>query len=661
MKKLSIGSKIAAGFAVVIILTLLMGAASYYAMRVIMKGTVDQNEIGMPVHDLAFAVRPTVKDTIIAYMRTIAYNDDKYYEDVWKDLLKVEDTINKLRAITRDNPDATDRIGDDLLLRLITMMKDWTVCLKEYKQITVDVKASMATINRAGGVVIDRLQVFLKNMKVLLLEQEIGNASGDLEAGKRRISRLEYAEDCIFNMQKIIATIWETNSTKSYQAVLPMRELLQKEYDYTVNVMLPDTKVPANKEALENVVIAMKEFQKAMNDYIKNSERQAELLILSKNLSNSANDLASEVANDAVQQMIDGNNDVIDIIKNNQTIIIGLGSFSVLLAIFIAIMITRMITLPVGEVVRSFAQLVKRDFKVSFAPAMLGRGDEMGRLVRDFDNVCDSLSLSMRELNSASETVAVASSQISQGNRDLSDRTQQQASAVEETASALEQMTSSVKNTAANASQASKLANQARRTAAQGGEVVERTVTAMREVTDSSHKINAIINVVNEIAFQTNLLALNAAVEAARAGEAGKGFAVVAGEVRNLAGRSSDAAKEIQSLISDSVIKVESGNALVAESGRLLQAIIGDVQKVADTIDEMNTASQEQATGIEEINRAMGQMDQGIQQNAALVEEISAASDNLNSAASMALEQVRQFALRELSSSKPQYRALPGV
>ncbi len=283
--------------------------------------------------------------------------------------------------------------------------------------------------------------------------------------------------------------------------------------------------------------------------------------------------------------------------------------------------------------------------------------DEVARLEKAFALMCAKLSEVMESLRGSSESVSQAADEIKRGNFDLSDRTQQQAGAVEETASALEELTGSVKQNAGNSQQANTLSQQAVNLAQQGGQTLNRTVEAMQAVTESSRKINDIINVVNEIAFQTNLLALNAAVEAARAGEAGRGFAVVAGEVRNLAGRSAQAAKEIQSLISDSVAKVEQGNQLVAESGRILGEIITGVESVATTIQEINAANAEQAAGIEEINRSIAQLDQAVQQNAALVEEVASASENLTSTADVVLEQIRHFKTRDSEPSA--MRALP--
>ena len=235
----------------------------------------------------------------------------------------------------------------------------------------------------------------------------------------------------------------------------------------------------------------------------------------------------------------------------------------------------------------------------------------------------------VNEIRNSSGSISSAASEISQGNTDLSQRTEEQASSLEETASSMEEMTSTVKQNADNARQANQLATAAREQAEKGGDVVERAVTAMSEINSSSKKIADIISVIDEIAFQTNLLALNAAVEAARAGEQGRGFAVVAGEVRNLAQRSAGAAKEIKSLINDSVEKVDEGSKLVDESGETLEEIVNAVKKVSDIIAEIAAAGQEQSSGIEQVNKAVMQMDEMTQQNAALVEEAASASESM--------------------------------
>ncbi|PBI95894.1 Aerotaxis receptor [Variovorax boronicumulans] len=256
-------------------------------------------------------------------------------------------------------------------------------------------------------------------------------------------------------------------------------------------------------------------------------------------------------------------------------------------------------------------------------------GDEIAGLLRALNQMSANLFAIVADVGANVAGVMSASSQIASGNEDLSSRTEQQASSLEQTAASMEELTSTVKQNADNALQANQLAVSASEVAVKGGAVVSQVVDTMGSINASSKKIVDIIGVIDGIAFQTNILALNAAVEAARAGEQGKGFAVVASEVRSLAQRSAAAAKEIKTLIGDSVEKVEEGSKQVAEAGRTMQEIVGSVKRVTDIMGEITTASQEQTSGIEQINQAIAQMDQVTQQNAALVEEASATAQSL--------------------------------
>jgi methyl-accepting chemotaxis protein len=253
------------------------------------------------------------------------------------------------------------------------------------------------------------------------------------------------------------------------------------------------------------------------------------------------------------------------------------------------------------------------------APAPGSLLDALGRMREKLTDVVGGVQQS-------AQAVTAAAQQIARGNDDLSYRTQEQAASLEETASSMEEMTATVKQSAGNAKQASQLAVAMRTQAERGGNVAARASTAMHDIRQASTQISDIVGLIDEIAFQTNLLALNAAVEAAHAGEHGRGFAVVADEVRNLAQRSARAAKEIKTLIGDSVEKVQAGSQLVDESGKALAGIIDSVKKVVDIVDEIAAAAQEQSGGIEQVGRAVTQMDEATQQNAALVEEAAAAA-----------------------------------
>ena len=282
------------------------------------------------------------------------------------------------------------------------------------------------------------------------------------------------------------------------------------------------------------------------------------------------------------------------------------------------------------------------------------------RLKRDANATAEKLTDVVGKIQAAATTVSVGAEEISQGNQDLSRRTEQQAANLQETASSMEEMTSTVMQSADSSSEASELALAARDRAEAGGGVVSQAVEAMAELNVSSNRIVDIIDVINEIAFQTNLLALNASVEAARAGEHGRGFAVVASEVRNLAGRSASAAKEIKNLIEDSVTKVGEGSRLVNESGEALQEIVKMVKQVSDIIVGMATASREQSIGIEEVNRAITQMDELTQQNAALVEQAAASSASLGSQAADLSEMIQFFTVDSTPTATSQAAVATG-
>ena len=315
---------------------------------------------------------------------------------------------------------------------------------------------------------------------------------------------------------------------------------------------------------------------------------------------------------------------------------------AIILAIVLALVISRAIASPIGEAVAIAGAIAGGDMTVTIH---VEGTDETAQLLQALSGMRTGLVQVVSNVRQGSESVATASAEIAQGNQDLSARTESQASALEETAASMEELSSQVKHNADNARQASQLASNASSVAVRGGEVVGRVVDTMKEINDSSKKIADIISVIDGIAFQTNILALNAAVEAARAGEQGRGFAVVATEVRALAGRSSDAAKEIKSLINASVERVEQGTALVDEAGTTMTEVVGSIRKVSDLVGEISSASSEQAAGVAQVGEAVTQMDQATQQNAALVEQMAAAASSLKSQAGDLVEIVAVFKL----------------
>ncbi|HEY0885045.1 MAG TPA: methyl-accepting chemotaxis protein, partial [Ramlibacter sp.] len=308
----------------------------------------------------------------------------------------------------------------------------------------------------------------------------------------------------------------------------------------------------------------------------------------------------------------------------------------------LGIVVTRSITRPLSKAVGVAQAVAGGDLTTSISA---DSADEVGQLLGALREMNESLVKVVTQVRVGTDTIATATGQIAAGNQDLSSRTEEQASSLEETAASMEELTGTVKQNADNAGQANQLAQSASEIAARGGAVVAEAVQTMSAINESSKKIAEIISVIDGIAFQTNILALNAAVEAARAGEQGRGFAVVAAEVRSLAQRSATAAKEIKVLIEDSVSKVNAGSSQVARTGETMQEIVGSIRRVTDLMGEIAAASQEQSSGIEQVNQAITQMDQVTQQNAALVEEAAAASHSLQEQAGHLVSAVSVFKL----------------
>ena len=323
-------------------------------------------------------------------------------------------------------------------------------------------------------------------------------------------------------------------------------------------------------------------------------------------------------------------------------IIVALTAGAALVLSLIGFVVTRSLTRSLGGAVHAARRIADGDLTVNVEAKS---EDETGQLLRALSDMIGNLRNLVGEVATGAHAVADTSTQIAQGNQDLSRRTEAQASALEETASSVEELTGAVQQNAESARRANQLATGASEAARKGGQVVGEVVNTMTSISDSSRKIADIIGVIDGIAFQTNILALNAAVEAARAGEQGRGFAVVAAEVRSLAQRSAEAAKEIKGLIQSSVEKVDAGATLADAAGKTMQEIVGAVKNVTDIIEEIAVASREQSSGIQQVNTAVAQMDGVVQQNASLVEEASAAAESMRDQAAALQRTVSRFRL----------------
>ena len=357
-----------------------------------------------------------------------------------------------------------------------------------------------------------------------------------------------------------------------------------------------------------------------------------------------------------------------DKINATRNIIIVCGFLALVVGVLAAWLVTKSITTPLYEAIQIAERVADGDLSIKIRDD--GDQSQMGLLLKAVRHMSESLSTLVGKVRTSSNIITDTAHQIADDSRDLSGRTEQQASSLQQTAASIEELTSTVKQSGENAAQANQLAESASDVAVKGGAVVSQVVQTMGSINESSKKIVDIIGVIDGIAFQTNILALNAAVEAARAGEQGRGFAVVAAEVRSLAQRSASAAKEIKTLISDSVEKVEAGAKLVDQAGSTMEEIVASVSRVTNIMGEIASASREQVIGIEQINQAVAHMDEVTQQNASLVDDAASQSNALEQQAMHLSEVVSVFKLSDEQersikanasaiTAKPHFKATP--
>ncbi|MGR6080450.1 methyl-accepting chemotaxis protein [Achromobacter xylosoxidans] len=403
----------------------------------------------------------------------------------------------------------------------------------------------------------------------------------------------------------------------------------------------------------------VKSFQ-GVGALLKRGERDAarqRLLEETLPLLDGLQDRVIEISRIQSAEMVDAGADSRKVIDNAGMLNLILSGLAVVLGGLFAWRVSKSITAPLAQAVSVAETVARGDLG---QPIHAVTRDETGRLLRALHDMQDKLAGAVRTIRAGSETISSAAGQIAAGNADLSSRTEEQAASLEETAASMEELASTVKQNADNARQANQLAASASEVAQRGGAVVSAVVSTMGDISASSRKISEIVSVIDGIAFQTNILALNAAVEAARAGEQGKGFAVVAGEVRSLAQRSAQAAREVKTLIEASVSKVAEGAGQAENAGTTMQEVVASVKRVTDIMGEIAAASQEQASGIEQVNRAVSQMDEVTQQNAALVEEAAAAAGSMQDQAHALVRAVGVFRLSEDAARREAVVAQPG-
>ncbi|MGV2878253.1 HAMP domain-containing protein [Pantoea vagans] len=450
------------------------------------------------------------------------------------------------------------------------------------------------------------------------------------------------APDAALPVMKLAAALFDAaNIEKAFldKPTAASRDAVIEEYTAinTLSEQLDSFNQPAINAVTQNVITTLAQQRQALTQYVDASEKEKSE---SSGLTAAAERLNAAVSDTfAFQSRLSA-----EFIKQAEWRIAFAALICVVLSLLIAWRITRNITLPLKETLNAAQRIASGDLTTSLNTT---RGDELGQLMQAVDAMNLSLQNIITNVRDGVSSVARASAEIAAGNTDLSSRTEQQSAAVVQTAASMEELSSTVKQNAENAHHASQLATDASVNAGRGGEIIRDVIVTMNNISQSSGKIGEIIHVINSISFQTNILALNAAVEAARAGEQGRGFAVVAGEVRNLAQRSSLAAKEIETLIRESLDRVHDGSEFVERAGSTMDDIVRSVSQVKDIMGEIAAASDEQNRGISQIATAMAEMDTTTQQNAALVEESSAAASSLEAQADELEKTVAVFRLSD--------------
>ncbi|KHN59576.1 Trg [Dickeya fangzhongdai] len=514
--------------------------------------------------------------------------------------------------------------------------------INDLDKIMVDFQKSVADMSAATQqVVVLRKQIATLNAQDAVKSFRDGLQNQQLDTALyQRVEELAYATASLKNLSYELQLTGTDDAAKAFSSRYAE---VQKAYQ----ALLPTLSGETQKLA-EDLWKYTGQYASQNQDY----SRAWSDLKKAENAVKTGGDKSSAVIKSLITT-VKNQNDALAYGSANITLLIGL--IAVIIGILIAVYIIRQITRPVMHNLMLAERIASGDLT---ATINVDRHDELGKLTAAMAAMNDRLRQMISDVRDSVGHVTHSAADIAAGNSDLASRTEQQSAAVVQTAASMEELTSTVKNNTENARHASQIASDASQNAHKGGEVVQNVVKTMDDIAASSRKIADITAVINSIAFQTNILALNAAVEAARAGEQGRGFAVVAGEVRNLSQRSSQAAKDIAALIAESVERTNAGSTLVAEAGQTMESIVNSVSRVNDIMGEISSASEEQSRGIEQISRAITELDSTTQQNAALVSQSSSAANALEEQAMLLEKLVATFRLSESPATSPRPAAL---
>ncbi|MBI5519438.1 MAG: HAMP domain-containing protein [Desulfovibrio sp.] len=611
MKNLSLGTKIGGGFAVLIIISMLLGGVAVFNMKRV--GTIAdalETEIAPQV---AVAVEVERASLLTMYdMRSYSLSgDESLWEGASKHLAEVEQALAKAVALAQKHPD---------LVKLKENSAKASAKVAEYKALALKTHELEVSKDKIVEEMVAQGNEFMRTsgeFQDSQVKQAKEDLKGRVDAKKlaERIDKVDFMADVMNAGNTIRLANWKTMATRDQKFMneaMSNFEVIEKKLELIRSL----TRQEVNLKQLDSVKAAAVAYRKNVEDLLKIQTAMAELGKQRGVAAQGVVDAASETSAVGVKETIDGSSSAATALAAASAILIGGLAIALVLSIVLALFLTRGITRPVMLGVDFAKRMAEGDFTGRLD---IEQKDEIGVLARALNEMVGRLRGVVAEVRSATDNVASGSEELSASSESLSQGATEQAAAIEEVSSSIEEMAANIRQNADNAQQTERIALQAAKDAQEGGVAVGKAVVAMKNIAEK-------ISIIEEIARQTNLLALNAAIEAARAGEHGKGFAVVAAEVRKLAERSGNAAGEISELSSSTVSVSE-------KAGEMLMKLVPDIQRTAELVQEIAAATGEQNSGAEQINKAIQQLDQVIQQNASASEEMASTSEELSSQA----------------------------